>query len=814
MKKPIELIGIVGIMLLTFVLPAAAVYNFDGIALNNVRHETFNGGVYIGGGHGLAASPYTQTFTVPSGTIKYAKLYVGVWGGNENNTGTIDTTFNGASLGSRSLQGKNDINPDVYVSGFGAYWVSYNVTDKAISGSNTATTTTSGTIDGRVYGIVLSAAYEDPSKPLTEYWINEGNENPNYNTPKNSATTSFDGVIDKTNVSSAKLWTSYIASKTSSDDKLSVNGNLIASPAANASEGTYFDLDQWDVTSALASSGNTVLFDRGTTTSLHPVSAILVLTKGTSPPPSGQPDLTVDGITLPAFIYNGTISTINATIANRGTGAASSFNATLYVNDAPTDTRQIASLGAGSNTTVSFLWNTPDVGTYTLKVKADPDNIISESNETNNENTTTANVVAKNGYFGDKPLSIYGHEKVKGDILYTLGNSTYSGELATDGVYAVESNITIPSGSTVKLARLYTYWSWSHSGTTGVDPDMEVKFDGTIITPDKIYSDRKGFGTYDYPSGTYAYNVTGLVTASKNYTTVVRDAGAGKNFAMYGVGILVVLEDSSGQDIEYWIGEGADIISSTATNGVTPEQATTWVNFDGSVDTNEVKNATLLTVVPGADKGNLGKNELIFNTNNWIGVLQAPSAQQQIAIDNREVGSYVQSSNNKVGIRDMGDYMVPSNAILILKTQKQAPGLGSADITAGRLTEIGLRTTMDNLYGAASGSLFFGIYDKFDLVVGKRNAPNIVIYGINHTVDPSNWDWSKIKTTGIELNLNLTDPMTHGSQIYTTTVSYYDANENGQKEANEERVYRTTTNLDGSFALETEAGSYDIYASY
>ena len=768
MRKLIELIGIMGIILLTFALPATAIYTFDGIPLDNVRHETFNGGVYVGGGHGLAASPYTQAFTVPSGTIKYAKLYVGVWGGNNVSTGTIDTSFNGVSLGSRSLLGSSDTNPDVYVSGFGVYWVSYNVTSKVTTGSNTAISTTSGDIDGRLYGTVLVASYEDPGQPLIEYWINEGNENLNYNTPKNTATTSFDGAIDKGNVSSAKLWTSYLTGNAGDTDTLFMNGNLIATDAANAAEGTSFDLDQWDVTSALASSGNSVLFDRGSDTSLHPVIAVLVLTQGS---PAGQPDLTVDGITLPAFIYNGTISAINAKISNKGTGNAASFNATLYVDDVPTNTRQVSSLVAGSNTTVSFQWNTPDVGTYTLKVKADTDNTISESDETNNENFTTANVVAKNGYFGDKPLTIYRHEKAKGDVVYTIGNSTYSGELATDGIYTVESNLTIPTGSTVKLARLYAYWSWSHFGSTGVNPEMEVKFDSSIINPEKTYTDTKGFGTYDYPSGTYAYNVTGIVTSSKNYTTVVRNIGAGKNFAMYGVGLLVVLEDSSGQEIEYWISEGADIISSTTSNGVTPEQATTWVNFDGAVDVNTMKNATLLTVAPGADKGDLNKNELIFNIKNWIGALDAPTTAQLIAIDNREVGSFMQSSNNKVGIRDNGDYMVPSNAILVLKTQKQSPGLGSADITAGRLTEIGLRTTMDNMYGAASGSLFFGIYDKFDLVVGKRDAPNIVIYGINRTADPSGWDWSKIKTTGVELNLNLTDPLTHDSQVYTTTVN-------------------------------------------
>ncbi|NOR48638.1 MAG: DUF3344 domain-containing protein, partial [Methanosarcinaceae archaeon] len=229
--------------------PAAAVYDFDGIPLDNVKHKTINGGVYVDGGHGLEYTPYTQAFTVPSGTIKYAKLYVGVWGGNNKSTGTIDTTFNGVNLGSKSLLGENDINTDVYASGFGTYWVSYDVTDDATSGSNTAIATTGGDIDGRMYGIVLVAVYEDASQPLIEYWINEGNENPNDKTPKDTATTSFDGTIDTANVGSATLWTSYIASKVGDADTISMNGNLIATDAANQGAGTYFDVDEWDVTS-------------------------------------------------------------------------------------------------------------------------------------------------------------------------------------------------------------------------------------------------------------------------------------------------------------------------------------------------------------------------------------------------------------------------------------------------------------------------------------------------------------------------------------------------------------------------------------
>lgn len=799
--------------MICLIMPAVAVYNFDGIQLENVRHETINGGIYVDGGHGLSASPYTQTFTnVPSGNIKYAKLYVGVWGGNADYTGTIETTINDENLGIKSLDGQEDTNPEVYVSGYGVYWVPYDVKNKINPGSNTVIATTGGDIDGRIYGIVLVAVYEDPSQPQIEYWINEGNENPNDKTPKDTATTFFDGNINTSNVGSAKIWTSYIASKSSDSDTLSMNGNLISTEASKADEGSYFDLDEWDVKDYIASSGNTLEFNRGSGTSLHPVSAILILSPEAST--SGQPDLTVVNITF-SKLYNGTANTINAEIANIGLEDVESFNITFYVDGDVTDVQEISSLAAGFNTNVSFTWDTESVGSYLFEIIVDSEDIISEIDEDNNENSIAAEVVEKNGYFGDNLLEVYEHNKIYGDVLYTIGNSTYRGEMVNGDVYSVQSEINIPtSDSEVKLARLYTYWSWSHSGDNGVYPDMKVNFDGNTIQIDDEYTDRKGFGNYDYPSGTYAYDVTELVKSTKNYTTTVENVGDAASFGIYGVGILVVFEDESLPEVEYWIGEGADILSSTSSNEVTPEQATSYVIFNGSIDVSSVKNATLLTIVLGADKGDVEKNKLFFNSNNWTGALDAPSTQQQIAIDYREVGSYVRATNNKVGIQDLGDYMVASNAILVLKTEQKVPDLGSADISEGVLTEIGIKTTPDSLYGAASGSLFFGIYDDLGQIAAKRTASEVTIYSIDKIIDPSDWDWSKIKTTDVEWDLTLVDLMEDSSMVYITTECYYDSNSNGKKDDDEERVYKTITWDDGTFAIQMEGGSYNIYASY
>jgi subtilase family serine protease len=127
-------------------LPSAANYAYDGFEIKNMVNGTVQGDVFAsyGSNGGLAISPYTTSYNVPTGTVKWARLYVGVWGGNEANTGWVNTTLNGNSLGSVTLGGTGDTNPtyssgtNAYSSGNGVWMVSYNCTDNVISGSNIA----------------------------------------------------------------------------------------------------------------------------------------------------------------------------------------------------------------------------------------------------------------------------------------------------------------------------------------------------------------------------------------------------------------------------------------------------------------------------------------------------------------------------------------------------------------------------------------------------------------------------------------------------------------------------------------------------
>jgi hypothetical protein len=82
----------------------------------------------------------------------------------------------------------------------------------------------------------------------------------------------------------------------------------------------------------------------------------------------------------------------------------------------------------------------------------------------------------------------------------------------------VSHNVNLPEGASVKFARLYVYWTWSAEGVEGRYPEMKLSFNGEELEPEKEYSDRKGWGIYNYPTGTWAYDVSAYVTGSGTFS--------------------------------------------------------------------------------------------------------------------------------------------------------------------------------------------------------------------------------------------------------------------------------------------------------
>jgi hypothetical protein len=116
MKKiGVETLGTLVVFACLFLCtPALADYNFDGWPVETGTNGTVSGGVFIGYEPWNGTTTLTGNFEVPNGTVKWARLYTGIWGGTETNEGWVNVTFNDVydsnSLGLIHLQGEKDNN--------------------------------------------------------------------------------------------------------------------------------------------------------------------------------------------------------------------------------------------------------------------------------------------------------------------------------------------------------------------------------------------------------------------------------------------------------------------------------------------------------------------------------------------------------------------------------------------------------------------------------------------------------------------------------------------------------------------------------
>jgi hypothetical protein len=235
-------------------------------------------------------------------------------------------------------------------------------------------------------------------------------------------------------------------------------------------------------------------------------------------------------------------------------------------------------------------------------------------------------------------------------------------------VYTVSHSLNLPEGATVKLARLYVYWTWSAEGVTGRYPEMNLSFSGEELKTDREYSDRKGWGSYDYPSGTWAYDVSTYVNGSGAFSTEIENKGPDASYVCIdGVGLLIIYEDPDGKYIEYWINEGADELNSQLdTNGNPLYYATsnqTICEMLRPALQLPVLNATLWTITPA---GNWENNTLLVNEDKFPGICDG-KPYPDLDIDERDITDSLKSGENSILFQAIGDYVIPSGAFLVVE---------------------------------------------------------------------------------------------------------------------------------------------------
>jgi len=295
-------------------------------------------------------------------------------------------------------------------------------------------------------------------------------------------------------------------------------------------------------------------------------------------------------------------------------------------------------------------------------------------------------------YAGDRPLADTFRHEGNGSYLFSTGNSTYSGTLYTGNRYPVSFSADLPQDAVVKYQRYYVYWAWSRKDQQAVYPAITVRgcsVPGSRVEPVARYIDNKGFSSpSDFYSGMDTFSGEALAPGKNEITFEVENTGEGNStFVIQGVGLIAVYESPSSPDGVILVREGCDMLYNSF--GITPQMATSRVDFNSEIDTDRMTKATLELVAPsgGYTRSDvIQKNALYVNSRQeselpaFLSVildLIFPSAQgkewtdifdsdqqQQIGTETLDVTKYITRRANFAAVQDRGDYLLLTNAIL------------------------------------------------------------------------------------------------------------------------------------------------------
>ncbi|MFA4859764.1 DUF3344 domain-containing protein [Methanoregula sp.] len=295
-------------------------------------------------------------------------------------------------------------------------------------------------------------------------------------------------------------------------------------------------------------------------------------------------------------------------------------------------------------------------------------------------------------YAGDKPLTtVYAGEE-NGGCIFSVGNSTYSGTLHPGEHYPVSFEVDLPNDATVRYQRYYLYWAWSRKDQQAVHPAITAtRCPGSdrSAAPFVRYVDNKGFSSAsDFYSGMDAFTCGNLSPGKNTVTFEIENTGEGNStFVVQGAGVLAVYESPSSPPGFIEVREGCDMLYSSY--GITPEMATSRMDFRENIDISRLSKATLELVAPsgGYTRSDIiQKNTLSVNSKKsdtlpqfittvlnlvfpeargkeWVDVFDSDQ-QQQIGIETRDVTPYLVGKSNFAAVQDRGDYLLLTNAIL------------------------------------------------------------------------------------------------------------------------------------------------------
>jgi hypothetical protein len=390
---------------------SAGVYG-DGCTYDNWYNGTIHGGIYfqVKGHYDDPGITQTYTFDNVPENREIVRLYPGIWLGSPSPSRVTywNITINGHTDSYSFTEPDSlpfcswDATPEgstpegtgckVSCTGNGVCSITYDASPYILTGTNTISYWTSE----QIYHAALLVIYESESMPEIQYWVKEGGQiylDDSFSEYFNETVNT--GRIYTGSLQSVKFWLHghpHCVGVCSGSGFPTFNGNDIDAldhvysydANGNVHEGLppgkeYTVFARWDniPPDYLNSPSNCIYFPNlGNDRLMTPV----LMLNYSEPSELNVTDISPESLCVDWY------NTIDATIVNRG-GTARLFNVTLYADGEVVDVKPVSNLGEGENTTVKFLWQPGATGSYLLNVTADVENVIKETDKTNNSKT-------------------------------------------------------------------------------------------------------------------------------------------------------------------------------------------------------------------------------------------------------------------------------------------------------------------------------------------------------------------------------------------------------------------------------------------
>lgn len=194
------------------------------------------------------------------------------------------------------------------------------------------------------------------------------------------------------------------------------------------------------------------------------------------------PDLVVQDITWsPQDAATGDTVTFKATFKNQGGSKTQKSQATCYIDDLPTASSDLPEIDSEAAITRSFEW-VAEAGTHVIKITADIDNQVTETDETNNDKsvnfaTMTPDLIVQDiRWFMENPLI---NDEVT--LTVTVMNQGSGKAGSSQLLYSIDENPgvyqdvePVPAGDTITFTFISTLEAGSHTISTIIDANDDV----------------------------------------------------------------------------------------------------------------------------------------------------------------------------------------------------------------------------------------------------------------------------------------------------------------------------------------------------